>query len=218
MQSGGKGAGRTGRAGGSRRKARAEGRGLSAPCSRRGLHGPRACRGHEGLGSAHPLRPPVALPVAPPAAAPGLRCVPGAGSYLGAPGSQLQLWSRAGDQSLRRLWLLLPGPSLPRPRGAGVAEPEKARREEEEEEEGEAGAGGGGGGAERAYGVWHRQSSASPGFALLRRTPSPHSSTRTPRSPLPVPPNPGTLPALRSAPTARTDPPPPQRVARWTLA
>lgn len=134
MQSGGKGAGRTGRAGGSRRKARAEGRGLSAPCSRRGLHGPRACRGHEGLGSAHPLRPPVALPVAPPAAAPGLRCVPGAGSYLGAPGSQLQLWSRAGDQSLRRLWLLLPGPSLPRPRGAGVAEPEKARREEEEEE------------------------------------------------------------------------------------
>lgn len=143
MQSGGKGAARTGRAGGSGRKAQAEGRGLSAPCSQLGLHGPRVCRGHEGLVSAHPLRPPVALPVAPPAAARGLLCVPSAGSYLGAPGSQLQLWSRAGAQSLRRLWLLLPGPSLPRPRGAGVAEPEEEARREEEE--GEAGAGGGGG-------------------------------------------------------------------------
>lgn len=96
------------------RRPGAEGRGRSAPQPSGELPGPQRCVCTRG-GSRR------ILPArrAPPAAAPGPWSVPRAGSYLGAPGSQLQSGRRAGAGSFGCRWLRLPGPSLPRPRGRG---------------------------------------------------------------------------------------------------
>lgn len=191
------------------RRPGAEGRGRSAPQPSGELPGPQRCVCTRG-GSRR------ILPArrAPPAAAPGPWSVPRAGSYLGAPGSQLQSGRRAGAGSFGCRWLRLPGPSLPRPRGRGW----RSGRRRGTGRRGK-GARGGGGGAEGARGVWHSQPSEGPGSTLLRG-PSPRTHPATSASshralgrPLSMSPTRSTA-SLSSAPNACTYPPPPHVLGR----
>ena len=130
-----------------------------------------------------------------------------AGSYLGEPGSQLQTRSRAGAWSLGGRWLRLPGPSLPRSRGRGWRS-RRRRGVEGRRRKGDAAFEGGVGEGEGARRVWHRQSPAGLGFALLRCTPSSVSSHPSLEELPALCPQPGHTANLPSAPVARTLPTP----------